>query len=408
MDVQISVKLNQITISLNNKTFKSRSRGSYIKAMEAIHFRFFEVQEGSPLAPLDIERINPEAIEKFKFLLLVDFEESRLLPFSQDSLRELSSDTHRRLCKERDEQGFKTKWSDRPESEKFLFFGGGVDSSAVSGMYPQARRVVIDSSLYDTYALRQGDIYVESNLKSRAFQPRGFVFWSQPFAIAPVLAAYYGGDPEFMIGSVLGSSYLQNGRRYFDREKRSNPLFGVTGNMYHSLFNELEIPLYAPLANASEFVSTRVEMLTSTRPEVPAFCQALEGAPCLRCFKCLRKVTERYIISKQLGLQSLPYSDFQAVSSVSQNTPDDKVDFSYFYHIWNYAALRDSSIRHLLCQRGLEMSEDKDLDLSSVYASFERYYQSTKFSFEKLQILSELGVHFASRSSESNLKDYGG
>jgi len=403
-----TVSDNVVTVDFTNQALFSRARNASIRAVQVIKFEFFEIDNRKTPIPINIEGCtSTRDLEKLLYLLSVDFKTYVPDEFKNSSVNRIAQDTQLRLDKKTFQQDFKTEWPDSSVGDLFVFFGGGVDSRAVSGLYPEARRVVLDTVLYDTYSLREGDVFIKSNLKSGAFFPRGFVFWSQPFAVAPILASYYESAlPQFMIGSILGSSYLMNGRRYFDRESRSNTTFGVTGNMYHSLFNEIGLPLYAPLANCSEYVSTKIELLTCRDPQnLPAFCQNAGGAPCLKCFKCFRKVTERYIVCKALGLDAA-HSKLDTLRAVSRNVPTRSIDFNYFYHIWNYAAFGDPEAHSVLRERGFDPSEDSTLELDAIYVGLERFYQNSSYSSDKLNRLSDLGVHAASASSEAHLKYY--
>ena len=403
-----TVSDNTVTVDYTGQPLFSRARNASSRAVQAIKFEFFEIDNRGTPAPIHVEGCtSTRELEKMHLLLSIDFKAYAPHEFKSSQVNHVAREMQLRFDKDTSLQKFKTEWPDSPLGDLFVFFGGGVDSRAVSGLYPKARRVVIDTTLYSTYSLREGDVFIKSNLKSGAFSPRGFVFWSQPFAVAPILAAYYESTrPRFMIGSILGSSYLMNGRRYFDRESRSNTTFGITGNMYHSLFNELELPLYAPLANCSEYVSTKVELLTCRESrDLPAFCQNNGGAPCLKCFKCLRKITERYVVCKALDLDA-PYADLNTLRAVAQSVPARSINFDYFYHIWNFASLRDPDASSILCGRGFNPSEDQALDLDVVYAGLERFYQDPTYSSDKLRRLSNLEIHPASSFSEARLKCY--
>ena len=409
--MNVTVQSNKCVVSLGNQLSFSRARNRDVSARTEITFEFFEIGQNYTPFSMDIEAyVSQQELETFLFLLTVDFKDYTPGQFESSAVDILAKKTYRRLSKEPVQQAFAEVWPDVDDDSKFIFFGGGVDSRAVAGLYPEARRVVLDTTLYTSYRLRAGDVFIRTNLKSGAFDPRGFVFWSQPFAVAPILASYYGCQrPVFMIGSILGSSYLMNGRKYFNREARSDSTFGVTGNMYHSLFNELGLPLYAPLANCSEYVSTKVEILTGDNseknPYIPAFCQANRGAPCLKCFKCLRKVVERCLVAKSLDVD-LSYSDFSTVECVLDSLPSTRIDFSYFYHVWNYAALESPEISTLLAKRGFKASEVDKLELNVVYSDLERFYQSDAFSTDKLSRLERLGVRPASSDMTVRLKAY--
>jgi hypothetical protein len=405
--MNVTVQGNKCVVNLISKSGFSRARNKHVSAASEISFEFFEIGDESEI-PMDIEvYVSPRDLEAFLFLLTVDFKDYAPGQFKSNLVNGLAEKTYRRLNKEPLQEGFKDLWPDTEHDEKFIFFGGGVDSRAVAGLYPEARHVVLDKVLHSSYRLRKGDVFIKSNLKSGAFRPRGFVFWSQPFAVAPILAAYYRSRyPAFLLGSILGSSYLMNGHRYFDREMRSNTVFGVTGNMYHSLFNELSLPLYAPLANCSEYVSTKVEMLTNKDGfELPAFCQARGGFPCLNCFKCMRKIVERHIVARDMGIDA-PYSDISTVANVIRRPRPSILDFSYFYHVWNYAAIKSPEIAELLKARGFEMSDSDNVELGVVYPELERFYQNRSFSYDKLKRLGDLGVRSADSYTSLNIKNY--
>lgn len=405
--MHIDINKNKVSVDFQRSTYFSKSRNTEVQSQEVVYFEFFRVDSCGNLASLEVDGcVSEESISKFKLLLCMDYVPLEDLGIVHEDVASVARETYARLNKEPFERPFKTEWPS-VMGDPLIFFGGGVDSRAVAGLYPEARKIVIDHTLFDSYGLCEGDIFVKSNLKSKGFTPRGFVFWSQPFAIAPILTDCLNvQNPTYLLGSILGSSYLMNGKVYFDRESRSNTTFGISGNTYHSLYNELDVNLYAPFANCSEYISTQIELLTSLSPEnVPAFCQNNGGTPCFRCFKCLRKTTERYIVAKELGM-SVPFADISTVRRVAQGINPSQVNFKYFYHIWNKAVLSDPLLEDLFVKLGFTPSKTNEINLDVVYSSLERYYQGSEFSDDKLSRLESYGIAQASQADELALKNY--
>lgn len=391
-----SVQQNKICLSWQGQYHYSRSQNQDIYISQALTFTFFQCGTYG-LEPLDIEHIvSQEVLEQFIFLLSLDF--STTLDYKNNKVSHLANVLQERF-KGNIEYEFKTQWDSldaKNPTQIFSFFGGGVDSTAICNLYPEARKIVLDTTPYSSYSLKEGDIFVETNLKSSAFNPKGFVVWSQPFCVAPIVSALYPAkECIYLLGSILGSSYLQNGSKFFDREARSNIRYGVTGNYYHSLFNELDIRLYAPLANCSELVSTKIAYANQMCNL--AYCQSNKGRPCLRCFKCLRKNVEQEFLK-------LPSSEFKRVSA---NINPKDINFDYFAHIWRFIAQKDIEIKKELTTQGLMIDQEKTIpNLQCVYSQFENHYQDIVFSQDKLKRLQSFGVQEATEQEYVDLKNY--
>lgn len=412
MSIYSNVNVHRIEVSFSKSIYYSNSRGKNIEIKNPLYFEFFEIDNEKNLCPLDLETsVSHRAISEFIFLLTLDFAQLEDYPSFQESLNAVVTNTVIRIQEKKETTPFKLEWDNSPIEDLFIFFGGGVDSSAVSYIFPNSRKVTLDLELHDSYALGVGDIFIKTNLKVNAFNPKGFVFWSQPFAVAPILKDYYRSkNATFLLGSILGSSYLQNGKAYFNRLGRQNTYFGVTGNLYHSVFNELGIKLYAPLANCSEYISTYIDILSSEDLGMSAFCQNDNGHPCFKCFKCFRKLVERVVICEQLGDFSALATSLDSLKKTSKHIPISKDQFSYFYHIWQYGYSQSSSVAKVLTSLGFQPNmdgfEDKSLDLLRVYSEFDHFYQDLEFSRLKKTVLSSMGVSEASFEDTNTLKAY--
>ena len=244
--------------------------------------------------------------------------------------------------------------------------------------------------------MKKGDIFVKTNLKKEAFNPKGFVFWTQPFSIAPLIQDLYSKNSIFLIGSILGSSYLQNGKSFFDRTARSNQRFGVTGNFYHSLFNELNIKLYSPTSNLSEICTTKIAL--SELKDVPSFCQRDNGSCCYSCGKCLRKTCEMAYVNPKF------HEVFNSVVNSMKNKPKN---FDYFHHIYTYTSNRNSFIAERLSSLGfIQKGNSGDLELEKIYYSLESYFQDSIFTLEKVNFLKDFDIPLANIEDEINLTNY--
>lgn len=188
-------------------------------------------------------------------------------------------------------------------SNMALAFGGGIDSSAVRTMFPEAyvvheahwrdgrvvpsetHRVVRDMGLDRGRLVTTNQRYVS--------RPGGWHGWTCSLATALLMAT----DRDFgviLMGSALGGTLLRGGIGYFDRF-RARGWHGVTGNFWQSAFNAVGIPVFSPVCGASAFLTMQLSLDLLRSGEV-FFCTEQDGGPCRQCPKCLRRDIIRAVV----------------------------------------------------------------------------------------------------------------
>lgn len=181
-------------------------------------------------------------------------------------------------------------------SNMALAFGGGIDSSAVRTMFPEAyvvheahwregrlvpsgtHRVVHDMGLDRGRVVATNQRYVS--------RPGGWHGWTCSLATTLLMAT----DRDFgiiLMGTALGGTLLRGGIGYFDRF-RARGWHGVTGNFWQSAFNAVGIPVFSPVCGASAFLTMRLSLDVLRAGEV-FYCTEQNGGACGQCPKCLRR-----------------------------------------------------------------------------------------------------------------------
>lgn len=188
-------------------------------------------------------------------------------------------------------------------SKKALAFGGGIDSSAVRTLFPEAyvvheahwregklvpsdaHRVVHDMGLDRGRVVTSNQRYVS--------RPGGWHGWTCSLATSLLMAT----DHDFgviLTGSTLGGTLLRGGTGYFDRFK-ARAWHGTTGNFWQSAFNAVGIPVFSPVCGASAFLTMRLS-LDLLRAQDVVYCSEQDGGACRRCPKCLRREMIRAVV----------------------------------------------------------------------------------------------------------------
>ena len=177
-----------------------------------------------------------------------------------------------------------------------IVYGGGVDSTAVRVMFPEA------ICIHESHIRNFAPIHQESDDVVRSFPDnKGFVIQSnQRYVSTPggwhswpassvgaLLMATDKGTGLLLTGTVQAANWLWNGVKFYDRHKHRD-LQGFSGNHWQSVFYEIGIPMFSPIDGISEFgnMSLSLDELKSGRV---FYCTASEGKHCNRCTKCFRK-----------------------------------------------------------------------------------------------------------------------
>lgn len=223
------------------------------------------------------------------------------------------------------------------ESGEILAFGGGMDSSAIRALFPEAF-VVHEASIRDGILIPDeannltrslellglGSL-VETNARYIS-EPGGWHVWIGSIVTA-LLEAGSRKAKYIYSGTILGSAFMNNGSKYFDRHM-SSKWHGPSGNYWQQLFWDIGIPLVQPLMGCSEILTMQASLKHLPREEV-SYCTAKNGLACGVCPKCFR----RYCIENYLTARDFDFNYFNntQVNSVLNKRP------LYFAHI--YAAM---------------------------------------------------------------------
>jgi hypothetical protein len=185
-----------------------------------------------------------------------------------------------------------------------LSFGGGVDSSAVRQMFPEAfvvheahikDGIVLPSHCHDVVkSLDSHGRVVQSNIRYLS-QPGGWHSWPCSTSTSLLMAT----DMNFGIiltGSILGSCYLSNGTQFWDRNA-ATAWHGPTGNYWQSAFDAIGLPMFSPVTGVSEFQTMQLSMKLLNAGEV-VYCMESDGSPCGTCSKCFRRDVIRTFLNE--------------------------------------------------------------------------------------------------------------
>ena len=149
-----------------------------------------------------------------------------------------------------------------------LSFGGGIDSTAVRKMFPEAF-IVHEAHIREGQILPSLAHQIVRDLGPKrgrlvttnqryVSQPGGWHGWTCAFATSLLLATDYDFGI-ILMGSNLGSTLLYSGARYFDRFQ-ARKTHGPTGNFWQSAFNNIEIPVFSPVCGASEYLTMALSL----------------------------------------------------------------------------------------------------------------------------------------------------
>lgn len=233
-----------------------------------------------------------------------------------------------------------------------LSFGGGIDSSAVRTMFPEAYVVheahIKDGRLVPSHAhqivqdLGPDRGRVVATNQRYVSRPGGWHGWTCAAAAALLMAT----DNDFgmiLMGTILGATLLANGSGYWDRFQ-ARERHGFTGNFWQSAFNAVGMPMFSPVCGASEFLTMTLSLDLIKAGRV-VYCMEQDGRPCLRCSKCLRRDMIRAIVDPSHRPDWKPY-DRAGIHAFLSTRP------LYFGHIFSFARDRpppgrSAVVRHI-------------------------------------------------------------
>ncbi len=188
-------------------------------------------------------------------------------------------------------------------SKTVLSFGGGIDSTAVRVMFPEAY-VVQEAHLREGQLAPSRSHEVVRSLgpdrgalvtSNQRFvsRPGGWHGWTCAFATSLLMATDYDFGMVLM-GATISSTLLAGGTRYWNRFG-ARRWHGSTGNYWQSAFDEIGLPVFSPVCGVSGYVTMKLSLDLLRRGAV-FFCTSRDGAACLQCVKCLRRELIRSVI----------------------------------------------------------------------------------------------------------------
>ncbi len=236
-------------------------------------------------------------------------------------------------------------------SRMALSFGGGIDSSAIRTMFPDAYVVheahIKEGRLVPSHAhrivhdlgLARGRV-VTSNQRYVS-KPGGWHGWTCATAAALLMAT----DNDFgmiLVGATLANTLLANGSIYWNRF-RAREHHGFTGNFWQSAFNAVGIPMFSPVCGASEYSTMRLSLELVKAGNV-VYCMERDGRPCFKCSKCFRRDMIRAVVDPDHRPNWKPY-DRVGIHAFLSARP------LYYGHIFSYARDRVEDLPSFIASR---------------------------------------------------------
>ena len=231
------------------------------------------------------------------------------------------------------------------EGEKLgLAFGGGIDSSAVRVMFPEAfliheahirngeRLTSPTIDVVERIAAVGGGKVVWTNQRYVSI-PGGWHTWPASAGTSLLLATDQSLGA-ILTGSNLGSSFLGNGRGYWNRHY-ARKWHGPSGNFWQSTFWAIGIPMFSPVSGLSEILNYKISMNHLDSTEI-SYCTLEDGRACGVCTKCFRRDLIRQFLRPEEAIDWSPYHN-DAVLRLINERP------LYFGHIFSTV----KSINHL-------------------------------------------------------------
>ena len=218
-----------------------------------------------------------------------------------------------------------------------LSFGGGIDSTAVRQMFPEAfviheahirNNELVPCQSHSVVEKLQPDRgrVVKTNIRYLS-KPGGWHTWPCSTSTSLLMATDLRVGL-ILAGSNLGSSFLANGTRFWDRIK-ARAWHGPSGNYWESAFHHIGLPMSSPVIGVSEMQAMNLSKHFLDNDEV-VYCMEKDGSACNVCTKCFRRdVIRTYLFDDhQVDWESYNTS---LIKSLLQKRP------LYFGHIFSSA-----------------------------------------------------------------------
>ena len=218
-----------------------------------------------------------------------------------------------------------------------LSFGGGIDSSAVRHMFPEA--IVIHEahiknekfifshshSVVKSLGQEKGKL-VTSNIRYLS-TPGGWHSWPCSVSTSLIMATDLNIGI-ILTGSIIGSCFLSNGARFWDR-LNARKWHGPSGNYWQSAFEAIGLPMFSPMTGVSE-MQTMKQSLDLLNQNQVVYCMENDGSACLKCSKCFRRDVIRTFIQSNHQPNWEVYNT-EYIHNFLENRP------LYFGHIFSSA-----------------------------------------------------------------------
>ncbi|MED5350299.1 MAG: DUF6395 domain-containing protein [Candidatus Thermoplasmatota archaeon] len=175
-----------------------------------------------------------------------------------------------------------------------ISFGGGVDSTALSAIFPESPLVHEVSVEEFSDISKRGTVILMKKLNQKystaifpiqtnarnISEPSGVTSWLAPIIPALMVSVDKGFTGVFL-GTNLGTLFLKNGVEYRPAHEILNPA--------KENFSSVTVPIIQASGGISQYMATKLSAEHGVI-EFVTFCESGKNAtPCARCMKCLRR-----------------------------------------------------------------------------------------------------------------------
>lgn len=174
-------------------------------------------------------------------------------------------------------------------------YGGGMDSSALYALFPEAiyiheQTMLPNGNIVKDNSLKNIEYIIENDGKAFSFyntnrrgisKPSGWATWTACATNTLLLASDYDIGYIFT-GTVLGTLFLWNGSKYYPSNEKKNEWVEV--------FEKVGIPLVQVTGGISEISNTKI-LMENNLIDMPVWCNINDGDNCHKCWKCFRRDT---------------------------------------------------------------------------------------------------------------------
>ncbi len=241
-----------------------------------------------------------------------------------------------------------------------LSFGGGIDSSTVRIMFPEAfvvheahirNEVKLPCHTHDVVEAlgpEKGRVVVTN--QRYVSQPGGWHSWPCSTVTSLLMAT----DMNFgiiLVGSTLGSTLLwKNGERFWNRHA-SRKWHGFSGSHWQSTFHMIGIPMFSPVMGISEMETMRLALPLIHKGDV-VYCMSDKGFACKKCTKCFRRDVIRTVVEPKNEIDWKMYNT-KTTHNFLEKRP------LYFGHIFAYAKNKSKKLPKWVTERISDVAEIK-------------------------------------------------